>query len=196
MKNMDKNYKITDSKLVEIIKNGGVGVLPTDTLYGIVGNALNKKSVEKIYKLKKRNSRKKVIILIGSLSDLKLFSVSLNNEFKKIISDFWPGKVTIILPVRTKKFAYLLKKTKTLAFRLPKKTKLVNLLKKTGPLIAPSANREGEKPAKTIIEAKKYFGNEVDFYVDDGKQESLSSTIIRLRNHHLMIRRKGAVKIK
>jgi L-threonylcarbamoyladenylate synthase len=196
MKNMEKSYKITDSKLVEIIKNGGVGVLPTDTLYGLVGSALNKKSVEKIYKLKKRNSRKKVIILIGSLSDLKLFSVSFNNEFKKIISDFWPGKVTIVLPVQTKKFAYLLKKTKTLAFRLPKKTKLVSLLKKTGPLIAPSANREGERPAKTIIEAKKYFGNEIDFYVDDGKQESLPSTIIRLRNHRLMIRRKGAVKIK
>lgn len=196
MKKAVENYKITDPNLVKIIKSGGVGVLPTDTLYGLVGSALSKEAVLKIYRLKNRNPKKKLIILIGAISDLKLFKIRLNKKFDEIIKEFWPGKVTIVLLAESKKFSYLLKQTKTLAFRLPKDKNLVQLIKKTGPLVAPSANPESKKPAETIKEAKKYFKSSIDFYVDGGRKKSLPSTIVRLRKNHLWIRRKGAVKIK
>src|SRR3972149_1783893 len=70
---------------------GNVGVLPTDTLYGLVGSALSKKAVERIYKLKKRNSRKPRIILIASLKDLNLFGARIDTAYKNLLRALWPG---------------------------------------------------------------------------------------------------------
>ncbi len=160
----------------QILLNGGVGILVTDTIYGLVGSALSKKAVARIYKLRRRNSRKPMIILISSLKDLNLFNVKVNNQLKKLLNKFWPGKISIILNCPSKKFLYLHRGAKTLAFRLPNKRDLVNLIKKVGPLVAPSANPEGLPPAKTISQAKKYFGEKVDFYADSGKINGLAST--------------------
>lgn len=182
-------------KVVEKLKSGGVGILPTDTIYGIVGQALSKKAVLRIYKLRKRNPKKPMIILIGSFRDLDLFKVKIDKRVGKVLSKLWPGKVSVILPCSRKEFFYLHRGTKTLAFRLPKPQWLKNLLKKTGPLVAPSANIEGLKPAKTVKEAKKYFGNKVDFYLSRGKLSSKHSTLVSLRNGRIELLRKGAVKI-
>lgn len=176
--------------LIELIKVGGVGVLGTDTLYGLVGSALSPEAVERIYNLRKRNKKKPMIILIGSLSDLKLFKV----EKERLLNKIWPGKVSVILPCPYKKFVYLHRGTNSLAFRLPNKENLIRLLKKTGPLIAPSANLSGLKPAETIEEAKRYFKDKVDFYADEGKLSSLPSTLIAIENGEIILKRQGEVK--
>jgi L-threonylcarbamoyladenylate synthase len=82
-----------------------------------------------------------------------------------------------------------------LAFRMPKKPSLAKLLKKTGPLISSSANPQGKKPARTITEARRYFGDRVDFYLNAGKMNSLPSTLVEIKNGQLNVLRKGAVKI-
>jgi L-threonylcarbamoyladenylate synthase len=84
---------------------------------------------------------------------------------------------------------------KSLAFRLPKKVSLLQLIQKTGPLVAPSANPEKQKPAENITELKKYFGKEVDFYVQ-GKVNKLSSTLVEIKKGGITILRPGAKKIK
>lgn len=186
----------TDYKTAEkILKRNGVGVMPTDTMYGLIGCALSKKSVNKVYELRKRNPKKPFIILIGSVNDLKLFNVKIDSTVQKRIKNFWPGQVSIILPCPYKKFEYLHRGAKSLAFRLPKKKKLVSLLKKTGPLIAPSANLEGMYPARSIEEAEKYFGNKADFYLNEGRMCSLPSTLIEMKNGKINILRQGMVKI-
>jgi len=187
--------QITDKKIISLIKSGGVGVLPTDTLYGLVGSAMDKKTVMQIYKLKKRTPKKPCIVLIDRINDLKKFSIKIGKVEKDILEKFWPGKVSVILPCLEKKFFYLHRGTQSLAFRLPKKPSLINIIKKSGPLVAPSANPEGLLPAKNIIEAKKYFGGEVDFYVDGGKLESKPSTLVILKNGAVKVLRPGAVKI-
>lgn len=179
----------------KILINDGIGVLPTDTIYGLVGSALSPKAVARIYKLRLRNPKKPVIILIGSLKDLSLFNIKTDNRTKKLLNRFWPGKVSVILPCPYKKFFYLHRGKKTLAFRLPKDKSLMKLLEKTGPLAAPSANLEGFPPAETIKEAKKYFGEAVDFYVNRGRLISLPSTLIAIRNGRVFLKRKGAVKL-
>ena len=94
-----------------------------------------------------------------------------------------------------KKFEYLHRGTKTLAFRIPKAAWLRKLLQETGPLIAPSANFEGEPPALTIRAAKKYFGENVDFYADAGRLVSKPSTLIKIERGKVTVLREGAVKI-
>lgn len=179
-----------------ILKRGGVGILPTDTLYGLVGSAFSKKAVARIYKLKKRNSKKPLIVLIGSFRDLVRFGVKPDAKTLKILRSVWPGKISVILPCRNKKFQYLHRGTNTLAFRLPAKKSLRMLLRETGPLVAPSANPEGLPPARTICEAKKYFDNAVDFYVDGGTLRSLPSTVLQLQKGVPMIKRKGATLVR
>jgi L-threonylcarbamoyladenylate synthase len=172
--------KINWEKAVKILKEGGVGVIPTDTLYGLVGSAFSKKAINRIYKIKKRNKNKKLIVLISTLDDLKKFKVVLSQKQKEILNKYWPGKVSIIL--------------NKIAFRLPAcagrpaKKSLVELLKKTGPLVAPSANPEGEKPAENIKEAKNYFGDTVDFYLSGGTLKGQPSKLIK-------INKKGEIEI-
>lgn len=178
------------------LHSGAVGVLPTDTIYGIVGSALNKRTVERIYRLRKRNPKKPMIILIGSVADLGMFGVRATGKAKKIVNDVWPGKVSVVMSMKTsgsavKKFAYLHRGTKTLAFRLPKPLWLRTLLRKTGPLVAPSANTEGKHPAPTILEAKKYFGDAVDFYIDVGRLVAAPSTLIEIRGGKMILLRKS-----
>jgi len=161
------------------LKDGLAGVIPTDTIYGLCASALDKKAVEKVYELRRRDPKKPMIILIGSLDDLRKFNIVLNGWQKKIIEQVWPGKVSVVLPCSDKKFAYLHRSTKTLAFRLPKKRELLKILSISGPLVAPSANREGEKPAENISQAKKYFGKNV-FYYSKGNLTGVPSALIDL----------------
>ncbi|MFZ8848599.1 MAG: methylated-DNA--[protein]-cysteine S-methyltransferase [Minisyncoccia bacterium] len=212
-------------KAAMLLKEGAIGVIPTDTIYGICTSAFNKKSVEKVYKLRKRNPNKPCIILISSLEDLKKFNIRLTLWQKKILEKLWPGKVSVVLGMQTMQtsrrlggtnedfidlawtnqnkisarsafhsamsaYKYLHRGTNSLAFRLPKNKLILNILKISGPLIAPSANWEGYEPAKNIKEAKKYFGNKV-FYLDRGDLISKPSSLIDLRTKKIQILREG-----
>ena len=170
----------SDENLISILKKGGVAVTPTDTIYGIVGQAQNVATVHRIYNLKKRDPEKPCIILIGDTSALLEFSITLSKEQEKKLLEFWPGPVSIIFDCEDESFSYLHRGTKTLAFRLPALIDLQNLITKTGSLIAPSANPEGLPPATNTEEARKYFGDSVDLYLDGGKIMSKPSKVIKL----------------
>ncbi|MEK7130923.1 MAG: L-threonylcarbamoyladenylate synthase, partial [Patescibacteria group bacterium] len=187
-------WQVYMNKYAKLIRAGKIGVMPTDTIYGLVGQALNKETVEQIYAVRKRNPSKPMIILINSIKDLALFGVDTDEKLKNILSQLWPGKISIILPITNdsylEKLNYLHRGSKTLAFRLPDDEALIDLLVQTGPLVAPSANLEGMSPATTIDEAKKYFGDSVDFYVDEGKITSHSSRLIKIENSEIIELRK------
>lgn len=191
-----KIFSKFNSGAEKIILRGGVGVIPTDTIYGIVGSALSRRAVDRIYRLRHRHPDKPMIILIRSLNDLKMFGIKLDTETANIVKKFWPGKVSIRLPCASKKFFYLHRGTKTLAFRLPAKKDLRKFLKITGPLVAPSANFEGKPPAKTIREARNYFGEKADFYIDSGRLVSKPSTLIASNEGKVSILREGTVRIR
>jgi len=162
---LNSKYK----KEIEILKRGGVGVMPTDTIYGLVGSAFSKKAVRRIYKIKKRNKNKKLIVLISSVKDLEKFKIKVDAKTKEMLNKFWPGKVSIVIY--------------DIAFRLPRSKFLVEILKKTGPLVAPSANPENFRHAENIKEAKAYFGDQVDFYSSKGSLKGKSSILIRINKN-------------
>lgn len=194
-KAIHRNYRRFSRKLAWKIKKGAIGVLPTDTIYGLVGSALNQKAVFRIDNLRKRDKRKPFITLISSTKDLKVFGVKLDRKTAGILRKIWPGKVSILLPVPKRMFPYIHRGKNCIAFRLPDNEALVNFLKISGPIVAPSANREGEPPAKNIREARKYFGDGVDFYLDKGTLKSKPSTLITLKNGRIETIREGAVNV-
>lgn len=181
--------------IINLLQKGGVGILPTDTLYGLVGVAENPQAVEKIYQIKGRSPEKPLIILISSINDLEKFNITLDSPTKKFLENIWPNKVSVILPCDKVKFEYLHRGTKTLAFRLPNYPELIEIIKQTGPLVAPTVNPERLPPAETIEDAKKYFDGTVAFYLDKGKLSSEPSTIIEIKNNQVKILRAGAFNI-
>lgn len=170
-------------------------MLATDTIYGLVGSALAPDTVERIYKLRCRNFKKPMVVLIGSLDGLKLFKIKLTDKEQEVIAKLWPGKVSIILGCPYPEFRYLHRGTSTVAFRLPEKNQLIDLLKEVGPLVAPSANPEGKESAKTVEEAKNYFGDKVDFYLDGGQVLGLPSTLVAIENGKIEIKRSGEANV-
>ncbi|MEO8637351.1 MAG: L-threonylcarbamoyladenylate synthase [Candidatus Taylorbacteria bacterium] len=176
-----------DREIKKIIKKGGVGVIPTDTLYGLVGSALQEEAVERIYALKKRQSRKPLIVLISSATELKKFGISVDESTKKILRTVWPGPTSVILPVFGVKWRYLDRGEGSIAFRVPNIPALRKFLADVGPLVAPSANPEASEPARNISEAKKYFGDSVDFYFEGRKLFGKASSLISIKN--------GAIKV-
>lgn len=173
------------NQIIQILKSGEVGVMPTDTIYGIVGSALNSQTVEKIYDLRKRAPSKPMIILISSLDDLDLFKILLTESQKEFLQRNWPNPLSVVLECLDPKFEYLHRGTKSLAFRMPKDEQLLEILKQTGPLVAPSANFEGKKLSESITEAKEYFGENLSFYEDIGEIKSQPSTLIKLNTNGL-----------
>lgn len=170
------DYKTLKNK----IREGKIGVLPTDTIYGLVCSAFAQRSVEEIYKLKGRKSDKPLIVLIASKDDLVKFGVVTNKSTNKVCDKYWPGPVSIIFPCKDEALSYIHRGGETIAFRVPKPKWLRKLLLEVGPLVAPSANPEGQPPANDVNEAKRYFGNRVSFYINGGKLDSPPSTIISL----------------
>ena len=170
---------------IKVLKNNGVAVIPTDTIYGLVASALKPEAVERVYRLKNRAGDKPCIILINALADLKKFGLAPTKTDLTLINKLWPGPVSIIFPLPkavAQALTYLHRGTETLAFRLPKPLTLRNLLKKTGPLIAPSANPEDARPARTIIMARRYFGDGVDCYIAGGKKLGKPSRLVALHS--------------
>ena len=186
---------ISWNKAVLAIKKGDIAVIPTDTIYGIVASAGNQKAVAELYRIRGRNPKKPCIMLCSAISDLSNLGIDIDAlGGVGLLSKIWPNPVSVILPCSNKSLVYLHRGTKTLAIRIPKNKKLRDFLKKTGPIIAPSANPEGEAPAKNIKEAKCYFGGKVGVYIE-GKVSKKVSTIISLIDGQFKMIREGAWRV-
>lgn len=183
---------------VQSLREGKLAVIPTDTLYGIVCSARDKEAVEKLYRIRGRDVSKPCIILLADISGLEEFGIVLSKTDEKVLNERWPGKVSVVFDCAfeyAEEWAYLHRGIKTLAFRVPDDEGLRSLLRSTGPLLAPSANTEGQPPAHTIAEARAFFDDQIAVYVDDGYRDSLPSTVARLRNGVWEMLREGAVKL-
>jgi tRNA threonylcarbamoyl adenosine modification protein (Sua5/YciO/YrdC/YwlC family) len=172
---------------------GAIGVIPTDTVYGIVARAADAKAAARLYQLKKRDDKPGTLIAadIGQLEEL-----GLKHRYLKAVEQFWPGAVSVVIPAASPELSYLHRGKMSLAVRIPDDKKLRALLRQTGTLVTSSANHPGEPMATTIEQARNYFGKEVDFYVDGGDlSRHQPSTIIRIVDDAVEVLRPGAVKI-
>ena len=185
-----------EKRVIDSIGRGGVGIMPTDTVYGVAASALMPAAVERLYILKKRDAGKPPVVIIASVSDLKKFGIKITRQQDAFLETVWPGPVSIILPLKSKRFVYLHRGKKSVAFRLPADAELRKLLRKTGPLATSSANIQARKPAQTIREARKYFGEVSDFYLNWGPRRGLPSTIVKVESAKIKVLRQGAVHVE
>lgn len=166
---------LQNDQLVASIIHGAVGVLPTDTVYGLVCSAKHEASVARLYALKAREQKPGTII---AASVKQILELGIEPAYLKLADKFWPGPVSV---ETQHPITYLHQGTGRQAIRIPSDEGLRTFLEKTGPLQTTSANQPGKPPANTVHEARSYFDDQVDFYVDGGDTTgSAPSTIIRV----------------
>lgn len=167
----------TDANLIAALLSGGVAVLRTDTIYGLVARAEDEAAVERLYTIKHRDDDKPSIVLVSSYD--QLFDVP-SPAHQVTLEAHWPGPVSVILPSQQAP-PWISRGGMTVAYRMPKNDDLLALLRETGPLVAPSANPQSKPPARSIEQARQYFGEMVDYYHDGGAVDDPSpSQLLRL----------------
>ena len=181
-------------KAKKILNKSECVAIPTETVYGLAGNAYSDKACKKIFKLKKRPKNNPLIVHYYSHQNLKKDCI-FNNNFIKLYKKFCPGPITFILDLKKdssiSKFATNNKKT--LAVRFPKHPVTRNLLKKLDyPLAAPSANLSSKVSAVSSNHVRDDFGKKIKYILEGGKSSiGLESTIVDLRNEPKMLRLGG-----
>ncbi len=179
-------------QISEMLLGGAVGVLPTDTVYGLVARAVDRMAVGRLYELKSREQKPGTII---AASVDQLVELGVDGSCLDAVARFWPNPISVVISVDGS-LDYLSQTIGSLAFRVVADPEIIKLLNVTGPLLTSSANLPGQPVASTVTQAKGYFGNQVDFYVDGGDLSGrLASTIIKLEGGIIRVLRQGSIKV-
>ncbi len=182
---------VTIKEAIAALMSGGVGVLATDTVYGLVARAADPTAVGRFYELKHREHKPGTVV---AASVAQLAELGVPVEHLRRVERWWPNSLSVVLPTGSE-LEYLHQGLDSLAVRVPADAAFRALLEQTGPLVTSSANRPGELAAVSVAQAFSYFGERADFYVDGGDlSERMPSTIVRLAGSRLELLRQGAVR--
>ena len=195
MKNIYSNiYSFNEKVLKKTIKSlnqGNILSLPTETVYGLAGNAYSEKAIKKIFKLKKRPKMNPLIIHFFDLKNLKKDAI-LNNNFYKLYEKFCPGPITFILKKKecSKIHSLATADLNTIAVRFPSHKIIRSILKSVNfPLAMPSANMSTNLSPVNAIDVYQEFNNKIKIIVDGGKSKiGIESTVIDLTSKPKILR--------
>ena len=180
-------------KIKQELEKGGAVVLPTETVYGLFAKALNEKSVDYVYQLKRRPRDKALNLNVAHLDDILNFSKNQPPYLQKLVDSFLPGPLTIILEANDKVPDWVNSGLMTVGFRMPSHPVTLELIREFGPLIGPSANISGQSSGVSFKEILKDFGQEVLGIEDDAFLTGQDSTIIDLSGSKVKILRQGSI---
>ena len=175
---------LSTNEAVRRLKQGEVVAIPTETVYGLAADASKLLAIQQIFTLKQRPSDNPLIIHIGCINQLDEFAKPLKKIELRIIKKFWPGPLTLILPRKKNVLDAITAGLNTVAVRIPNHSQCLNLLQKTGPLVAPSANLSGGPSPSKAEHVLNDFGE--NFPVLDGGDCTigLESTVLTCRPNY------------
>ncbi|MBR4953110.1 MAG: threonylcarbamoyl-AMP synthase, partial [Oscillospiraceae bacterium] len=183
------------SEAAQIIRNGGLVAVPTETVYGLAGNGLDEKAVSDIYEVKGRPEVKPLSLMVAGAQAIEQCCEDVPQAAYTLADKFWPGPLTIILKSKSHVPEITRAGGETVGLRCPDHPLTLELLRKAGvPLAAPSANPSGEPSPKNAQTVLKYFDGQIDAVIDGGECGiGTESTIIDLSKTPYRILRQGAL---
>ena len=179
----------------QILKQGGVVVFPTETVYGIGTNGLDKQAVKKLYDIKQRPLSKPISLLVSDMNMVNKISKDITDIEYKLMEAFFPGPFTIILKKKDIVPNIVTANTDTVGIRMPSEEITRKLIEYADvPIAAPSANIS-DKPSGTNIESiQKDFEGKVDYFIDAGESKlGIASTIVKVIDGIPHILRQGTI---
>lgn len=179
---LDQNQDDVVGKASEILKSGGVLILPFDTVYGLCAEAGNADAVARIFDLKNRDLNKPIGVAVDSIDGIENIA-KLDEKSEQYISSRIPGKFTFILKARLyNRISKLCQKNGTIAVRVPNSDIILSIIKKTGMVLAQtSANIAGAENIASVDELINQFGSKIDLIdliIDDGRYEKPVPSVI------------------
>ncbi|MDO8525115.1 MAG: L-threonylcarbamoyladenylate synthase, partial [Candidatus Omnitrophota bacterium] len=173
-------------RAAEILRSGGLVGFPTETVYGLGVNLLNKEAIKKLYKVKARPKAKPFTAHIDSASSIKKSGCKVTRDAKKLIYKYWPGPLTIILKN---------KRGRKIGFRVPDNIVALELIRASRvPIAAPSANISGEAPPVTASGVLDQLDGRIDILLDAGPTDvGVESTVVDMTVTPPRVLREGAI---
>ena len=180
------------SKVVDILKQGGVICYPTDTMYGIGCDIFNQKAVKKVYEVKKRPRQKPFSFMCSSLKDISRYA-HVGNIAYRLMRRHLPGPYTFVLPGTKLVPRIMLTKQKTVGIRMPECPICLAVIDLLGnPILNTSALQESrDQPVIDAFDTDELFGSQVDLIIDGGEVYPNPSTVISLVSDQPEILREG-----
>lgn len=185
---------MTEEKIIKEIQKGNLVIMPTDTIYGIIGDATNEETIKKAFDVKERSYDKPLLILVSNEEMLKDAVEEIPEQVKKIIKKYWPGPLTILFKKSKKISDTLTANSPLVAIRMPKDERLLNIMNKLNkPLISTSANISSKKAITNTDQLEEKMKEQIDCIIDEGTINNEASTLIKVEDNKIVILREGAI---
>ena len=180
---------------VRLLNAGKLVGIPTDTVYGLAGNAFDQSVIKDIFQIKGRDVKKALIVQVDSIIKVKNIVMEIPNQARILAEKFWPGALTLVLKAKLSTQQELLGGGVTIGIRIPKHEMTLDLLSRLDfPLAVTSANVQGQKSPLTAIEVNEQLGDKIEYTLDGGKcRFGFESTIVGFDSSGIKIFREGAI---
>lgn len=186
-----------ENDIINTLKDGKLVIMPTDTIYGIIGDATNEDVINKVYEVKERPHDKPLLILVSNFSMLHELVTEIPKETEKIIKKFWPGPLTILFKKSSKVSDTLTANSSLVAIRMPNDKRLLNIMNHLNrPLISTSANISSHNAITNPNQLEEKMKEKIDLIVDEGTVNNEASTLITIVNGKIEILREGSLTEK
>ena len=183
--------------VIECLSEGGVVLIPTDTVYGLAAVPHITMAVNKLYELKGRPRCLNLPIMVSSIDDLDVMGVDVNDCVSKLIlSSFVPGPLTIAMGFRSYPLVPWLEGREEIAVRIPNDARLLSILRETGPLLVTSANRHGMPTPENLFSILAQLNGKPDKIIDGGYLKTIPSTLVNCRCNPPAVERYGVIKME
>lgn len=178
-----------------VLREGGLVVFPTDTVYGVGAAVDRPDAVARLYVAKGRPLDRPIPVLIADLDQLERLARDVNDAVLRLARRFWPGALTIVVPAQPWLPVEIVRDTGAVGLRMPDHPVALAIIRAAGGAVATtSANRSGEREACTVEEAVAALGETVDLYVDGERTPGgIPSTVVALEDGEIRILRRGAL---
>ncbi len=181
-------------RIVREIKAGNLVITPTDTVYGILTDALNASAVEKVYQAKKRSYNKPLLLLVSDLKMLEDYSAGLTRLERELVQKYMPGPLTMLLPRDGRIPDEVVNGGLRVGMRIPDQEQLQEVIAKVGhPLVSTSANISEQTTATRLDELEPELLEKIAYMEDAGEIKAKPSTIVAVENGKIRILREGEV---
>ena len=182
---------------VNALQEGGVVCFPTESFYGLAVNALNSKAVARLLALKGDRGNSPIGLIVSGLEQVAMVCEEIDPISDRLARQFWPGPLSLVLPALTRLPEALVNGHGGVALRVSPHAEASRLVRDFGsPITATSANPSGKPPPTSVSQARAYFGDAVDVYVDGGESPGgRPSTVAEVLDGRVVVHRQGAVDL-
>jgi L-threonylcarbamoyladenylate synthase len=178
---------------VELLRAGRLAVVPTDTVYTVIADAFSTFATQRMFGAKRRGRSVPLSVLIRNPRQVIGLARDIPETAERIMASYWPGPVSILLPVQPDMPWDLGDSGDAINLRMPADDLLLAIAAEIGPLAATAANRRGEPAATTVDEARAQLGDTIDLYIDGGPSKGVVTTVVDCTRADAQVLREGSI---